>query len=194
MGSLASFQSSLPPYSLPLPNKKVRFFSPRSRDRGSYKFREGLMQTLQDFAAEWSLRCLRKDALLPQRFHSSHKVIRNSVWKEPQEVSSPTSCPEQGHFLVQVRLLGALSSRGLKAFNDGDSTASLCPGSTAVLSSQGKHFSLYPAWAFFVSACAQCLSSSTMQSSEELGSVPLITSSQAALQSLRKEKVGKPNE
>lgn len=90
-------------------------------------------------------------------FHGSHKVIGNLVWKEPQKVSSPTSCQEQDFFLAQIRLVRALSCWGSKAFNDGDGTASLCPGSTAELSSQGKSFSLYPAWALFVSTCAHFL-------------------------------------
>ena len=46
----------------------------------------------------------------------------NSGWKVPQEVSSPTSCSQQGHLQEQTTLLRAVSCQVLKTFTDKDCT------------------------------------------------------------------------
>lgn len=47
--------------------------------------------------------------------------MQHSGWRGPQEVSSPISCPQEGHLRAQTRLLRAIS----KTAEEGEHTASV---------------------------------------------------------------------
>lgn len=124
--------------------------------------------------SKWKL----KSAIACPNQCTNHRIMENSCWKGPQQVSSPASCSKQGRLWGQTGLFRAVSSWGLKRFQDGNGLT--LPGSllqclpvlmgTKILLVSSLNISFFQ-FMLIVSHLP------TRHSSKEPGSIPLMTSS-----------------